>query len=208
MPRVSREQARSNRAAITSASSRLFRERGLAGVSIADLMAAAGLTHGGFYGHFASKEMLEAEACAEAFAQADANWTRRVSKADPATAKAALVEPYLSSGNRSHPGTGCPGPALATDVARAPADAPIRAAYTAGIARLLDILATTEHNGDEAVDRQQALVDFSTMVGALLLARATDGDPLSDAFLSAARTHLAKPVAKASKRRTSRAAER
>lgn len=193
MSRVSKEQAQLHRAAITTASARLFREHGLKAVSVADLMAAAGLTHGGFYGHFASKDALAAEACQEAFDEAAAKWRRRVAKADRKDARQSLIEGYLSHQSRNHAGTACPTASLASDVARETADAPIRAVYLAGTEQLLNILAEVEASGDPSLDRRRALSDLTTMVGALVLARATSGNPLSDELLAAARARLTSP---------------
>jgi TetR/AcrR family transcriptional repressor of nem operon len=204
MPRVSREQTDSNRLAITDASARLFRERGLKGVSVADLMAAAGLTHGGFYGHFESKDALAAEAVAKAFEQSGARWKKRMAgKAGPREAMSALVEGYLSAQARNSPGTSCPTAALAGDVAREPADAPVRAAYRAGVDGMLRVLSSLQQTGDADVDREQALVELSTMVGALVLARATAGSDLSDELLNAAREHLVPALAPTPPRRKS-----
>jgi TetR/AcrR family transcriptional repressor of nem operon len=195
MPRVSREQADSHRLAITDASARLFRERGLKGVSVADLMAAAGLTHGGFYGHFESKDALAAEAVAKAFEQSGARWKKRMAgKADPREAMTALIEGYLSPQARNSPGTSCPTAALVGDVAREPADAPVRAAYRAGVDGMLRVLSSLQQTGNAGADRTQALVELSTMVGALVLARATAGTALSDELLDAAREHLVPPT--------------
>ena len=189
MSRVSKEQAQLNKAAITTASARLFRQRGLKGVSVAELMAEVGLTHGGFYGHFDSKEALEAEACREAFDGAVAVWRKRVAGAAE-DARATLIGKYLSTRSRDSSGTGCPSASLAGDVAREPVEAPIRDAYVAGTEQLLAILAAIHDSGDAAADRQRALSDFSTMVGALVLARATAGHSLSNEILTAARDAL------------------
>lgn len=190
MPRVSREQADNHRLAIEDASARLFREQGLK-VSVSDLMAAAGLTHGGFYGHFESKDALAAVACARAFEQSAERWRKRVAgKPDRAAAMTALVEGYLSPQSRNTLGSGCPAAALAGDVAREPSDKPIHEAYVAGVKRQLAMLLSLQDSGDEEVDRGEALAQFSTLVGALVLARATRGDPLSGEFLDAARARL------------------
>jgi TetR/AcrR family transcriptional repressor of nem operon len=191
MARVSRELADQHRLAITDASARLFREHGLNGVSVAELMAAAGLTHGGFYGHFASKDDLAAEACRSAFARSIARWQSRVAASgDPAAARQSLITHFLSPRARSSPGTTCPAAGLAGDVAREPAAAPVRASFREGVAGLVDILAALEDRGGAAPDRAQALADFSTMVGALILSRATAGHAISDALLAAARERL------------------
>jgi TetR/AcrR family transcriptional regulator, transcriptional repressor for nem operon len=190
MPRVSREQADNNRLAITDASARLFRERGIDNVSVAELMAAAGLTHGGFYGHFESKDQLAAEACRWAFGRSAERWKKRIAeKSDRTLARAALTDNYLSAQSRSSPGASCPAAAFAGDVARESADAPIRAAYAAGVEELLKVLASVQENVPRS-DREGALADFATMVGGLILARATQGNPISDEFMAAARRRL------------------
>ena len=191
MPRVSKQQSESNRASITEASARLFRERGIKGLSVNDLMAAAGLTHGGFYGHFESKDVLAAEACRLAFQQSLRRWRKRVAGGgDARSARAALVEGYLSAQSRANPGTSCPTTALAGDVAREDPNAPIRGEFASGIGQLMNILESLQSTGDAETDRSEALADFATLVGAMLLARATMGEAISDEFLNAARRRL------------------
>ena len=191
MPRASKQQVDQHRAAITEASARLFRERGIDNVSVAELMGAAGLTHGGFYGHFESKDELADEACRWAFNRSTERWKRRVSdKDDLASARVALTDNYLSSQSRSGPDGSCPATTLASDVARKSADASLRTAYAAGIEQLLAILTTVQDTGSARSDREAALGDFATMVGGLLLAKATQGQPISDEILGAARRRL------------------
>lgn len=190
MPRVSRQQTDQNRIAIEEASARLFREQGIKAVSVADLMGAAGLTHGGFYGHFESKDALAAVACTKAFEQSAKLWQRRVADKAPAEARAALVDGYLSARHRNDPGAGCPIVGLASDVAREPAGKPVHAAYVDGLKHLLEKLEATQASGDAERDHAQALVQMATLVGSMVLARATRGDALSDAFLAAGRQQL------------------
>lgn len=195
MPRVSREQADRHRVAITEASARLFRLHGLDKVSVAELMAAAGLTHGGFYGHFGSKQELAGEACRWAFEQSAQRWKKRIAgKLDGSAARAALIDNYLSAQSRSAPAGSCPATSLASDVARSAPDAPIRAAYVAGVEELLKILAGVQDGGAPRADRDAALADFATLVGGLILAKATQGEPLSDEILAAARRRLSNPL--------------
>lgn len=195
MPRVSREQTAVNRNAITAASARLMRERGIDGVSVADLMHAAGLTHGGFYGHFDSKDSLAAAACAHAFDHSVQRWRKRIDEhADKADALMAVIAGFLSVTSRDHPGTACPATGLAGDVAREPAGAPVRSAYRDGVKALLEILTSLQTGGSDAAMRTQALTQLATMLGALLLARATAGDGLSDEFLQSARDALSRPT--------------
>ena len=191
MPKVSRAEADSHREQITDASARLFKERGLRGVSVADLMGAAGLTHGGFYGHFESKDALAGVAVAHAFEQSAARWSRRVAaQPDAAAGRAVLVDRFLAAKSLKDVGTGCPSVAMATDVAREPAAAPIRTAFHGGLESLVQVLAGVEDGPDAATMRRAALADYATMVGAVLLARATDGAPLAAEILAAARERL------------------
>jgi TetR/AcrR family transcriptional repressor of nem operon len=152
-------------------------------------MHASGLTHGGFYGHFPSKDALAAEACTEAFGTSKGRWQKKVTATD-VPARQGIVDAYLSNRSRDRSGDGCPTPSLAGDVARTPRDAAVRAAFSAGVQDLVRILASTEGSGDAATDRRQALADYSMMVGALVLARATAGQPISEELLLAARHHL------------------
>jgi TetR/AcrR family transcriptional repressor of nem operon len=191
MPRVSREQADQNRIAITEASARLFREQGVDKVSVAELMAAAGLTHGGFYGHFESKDELAAEACGWAFNRSAERWEKRIAdKGDRSAARAVLTDNYLSAQARSSPDGSCPATMFAADVARSSPQAPIRAAYAGGLEELLEILAGVQDTGTSRTDREAALADLATMVGGLILAKATQGQPISDEVLAAARRRL------------------
>jgi TetR/AcrR family transcriptional repressor of nem operon len=191
MARVSQAQSDRNRQTIEAVSARLFREQGLRGVSVDDLMAAAGLTHGGFYGHFESKDALAAVACTQAFRQSAGRWQDRIKgKPDRPAALKAVVDAYLSRRSRDDPGNSCPVTALAGDVAREPAHKPIRAAFTAGIKDQLAVLASLQATDDPETARERALVQLATLVGALLLARATCGDAVSQRFLDAAREHL------------------
>lgn len=191
MPRVSKAVAAAHHQAIEAAASRLFRERGLRGVSVAEVMADVGLTHGGFYAHFASKDALAASACAAAFAHAGEQWQRRVATADsPAAAKRAIAEGYLKPTYRDPAVAACPTATLVTDVAREPVAHPIHRAYLDGVKGQLAVLAALGASGDPARDRAAACVQLATMMGALLLARATRGDTVSDEILDAARAHL------------------
>ena len=191
MPRVSRAEAETHREQITDASARLFRERGIKGVSVADLMGAAGLTHGGFYGHFESKDALAGVAVARAFEQSAERWHRRVAAAPDAPAgRATLIDKFLAPRSLKDVGMGCPSVSMATDVARESVATPIRAAFGDGLEVLVRILAEVEHGPDAVARRSAALADYATMAGALLLARATEGTPLASELLAAARERL------------------
>jgi TetR/AcrR family transcriptional repressor of nem operon len=171
-------------------SSRLFREKGLR-VSVKDVMSAAGLTHGGFYGHFGSKDELAARACAAAFAESLERWRERISDAkDRRAARTALIEAYLTAERRQAVGTGCPIAGLAVDVAREPAGRPVRTAFREGLEELIGILAGVQTTLEPQDAHERAVAQMATLVGAMVLARATDGSELSDEFLSAARRSL------------------
>ena len=174
MPRVSQEQARLNRQRVVEVAAALFRERGLHGVGVADIMASAGLTHGGFYGQFANKDALAVEAFDSALAE------ERRGAGD------ALIANYLSLAHVQAPGKGCPLAALANDVAREPAGSPMRARFTAGVEALTAVLAGLMPRLSKERRRQQALAALSTLVGAVILARAVDDEALAKALLEAA----------------------
>ena len=197
MARASREQAEKHREAIEQASSRLFRERGLNGVSVAELMAGAGLTHGGFYGHFSSKDALAAQASKRAFEESARRWTRRIERAegDKRAMRANLVEPYLTKAHCASPGDGCAAVALASDIAREPADKPVRQVYIDGFRQMVEDWMKTVDHEDPAERRKLALAQLATLVGAMTLARATEGDALSEDILAAAREMLLGPLA-------------
>jgi TetR/AcrR family transcriptional repressor of nem operon len=187
MPRVSRAQAQHNHAAIRRAAGTLLRRQGLA-VSVADVMAAAGLTPGGFYGHFASKDELLASGCAAAFEESAQRWASRVAAArSPDAALAALIGAYLAAEGPVL--SGCPIASLASDVAREPADLPVRQTFAAGLERLLRLLAAQQAVAGGAA-RDAALLQLSAMVGAVILARATRGSGLSAELLQAVRGGL------------------
>lgn len=178
MVRVSRDTAAAHRAAIVRAASRLFRARGLDGVGVADVTRAAGLTHGGFYGHFASKEALAAEAIAAAFAEGRDRLAGR--------GIAGYLRGYLSRAHRDHPEDGCPLLAFAGSGARGEE---VAAALGGGARALIEALAADlearpEETAEERRDRAAALL--ATAVGGQVVARAlaaTDRD-LSDRVLA------------------------
>ncbi|QQD56971.1 TetR/AcrR family transcriptional regulator [Pseudomonas fluorescens BBc6R8] len=191
MPRVSRKQAELNREIIVEAATRLFRERGIHGISVSDVMAAAGLTHGGFYGHFESREALATEACNRAFEQSSERWQTRVEQSpDPEAARLALIDPYLSAANRDNPGDSCPVAAFAGEICHEAVDSPLQQSFIQGFEASVGILSATQATGTPEGDRQAAIAQYAMMVGAITLARATKGNSLSDEFLEAARNLL------------------
>ena len=191
--RVSREKAAEHRDRIIDAAGALFRAKGFGGIGVADIMKAADLTHGGFYGHFASKDDLVGEASRRIMARAAANWTKLV-EAAPDNPYAALLEHYLSPKHRDDPGKGCAFAALGNDAARS--GKIVRKAFAEGLAPLIDILAQSISgksvpSKSKAARRRKAVAAMATLVGALTLARAVEGTPLSDEMLEAAHRELA-----------------
>ena len=180
--KVSKEQMAENRARILDAAAALFRERGFAGIGVADLMKAAGLTHGGFYGHFASKEDLMARASERALAGSLGGWRRLVEQA-PDEALGRIVRSYLSEAHRDHPEQGCAVAALGGDVARQGPE--VRASVTQGVGAHAALLAGLMP-GDTAQERErQAWFTYAALVGAVVLARALKDEDASRAVLDA-----------------------
>jgi len=180
--KVSREQASENRRRIVKTAARLFREHGLDGIGVAELMKQAGLTHGGFYGHFQSKDELMAEACDEAIEQTGQYWQRH-----PELSPAAMIDRYLTPLHRDHPGNGCVVAALANDVAHR--EGRIRQSYTRSARRLIGLIAERLPGAEERRQRK-AMAVCAGMVGGLILARAVDDDVLSRDILEAVAAEL------------------
>src|SRR6266702_2112446 len=180
--KVTKAQAQANRAHIVETASTLFRERGYDGVGVADLMAAAGFTHGGFYKHFGSKADLMAEAAACGFSQSAA----KTAGADIA----AFIKQYLSREHRDDAGTGCTMAALSADAARQPEQ--VKQAFADGIERLLASF-ENEHGARKVAARREArarAIDaIAQVVGAVMLSRACpDDSPLADEILDASQS--------------------
>ena len=180
--KVSREQAAQNRERILDAAARLFRERGFEGIGVADTMKAAGLTHGGFYGHFSSKEDLIAQACARAFSGSHERWSKMVGRT-PDDPLSSIVHSYLSRRHRDDPGTGCTLAALGPDIARH--DSGVRRAVADGLRSAFNLLSGLVPGKSEAARRQKAISTYATLVGAMIMARAVDDATLSQEILDA-----------------------
>ncbi len=170
-------------ARIVSSASELLREAGVNGIGVADLMRSVGLTHGGFYAHFDSKEALVSESVSTALGQTIAHLRAAGEAAPKSGARQAIAASYLNARHRDHAEKGCAAAALGSDVARlTPA--------TKGVfeERLEEMLAMLgEYCGGRGDTRDKAIVMFSTMVGAMVLARAVRSKALSEEILEAAR---------------------
>lgn len=187
--KVSREQVALNRERIVETAARLFREKGYDGIGVSDLMKSAGLTHGGFYGHFNSKEDLLAEATAHAMKISVDRWKGYLAKA-PETALDKISAGYLSEDHRDHPDLGCSVTALSADISRLGDKA--RHALTEGASGQMAVLEKLVAGEDDAEKRKQAMAVYASMVGAVMLARAVDDEALSLEILKAVQESLAK----------------
>lgn len=173
---------------IVETAARIIRRSGYDGTGVADIMKEAGLTHGGFYAHFASREALLAEAADRAGAEALALVERIVAPVAPELALQTLVQNYLSRKHLEDAGDGCPLVALGSEM---PRQAPeVRRAATRRTKELIDFVTRLTPDWGQPGAHEHALVILSTMVGALLLARAVDDPKLSDALREAALKHL------------------
>jgi TetR/AcrR family transcriptional repressor of nem operon len=174
---------------IVETAARAIRRSGYNGTSVADIMKEAGLTHGGFYAHFASREAMLAEAADRAGAESVAVSTRVAATAKPEQALQALVRAYLSKEHVKSVEMGCPIAALGSEM---PRQAPeVRRAATRRIKEMIDVVTRQLPDWGQPAAHEQALVIVATSVGALLLARAVDDPKLSDALLEATLKHLA-----------------
>ena len=176
--RVSREKAAENRQKVVEVAGEQFRAHGFDGIGVADLMKAAGLTHGGFYGNFASKDDLAAEAVTRAFAETTQRIRERALASDDPYATAVGI--YLSPAHRDSVETGCAIAALSQDAARG--SAKLRDAFAAGIETYLELI--DELSGGP---RSRSEVIYSTMVGALTLSRAVTDPAQSLQILDSAK---------------------
>ncbi len=182
--RKSRDETAATRERIVELASVMVRERGIEGLGIADVMRDAGLTHGGFYRHFKSKEALVAAAFARAFAESKQGFRRRAA-ADAAHGLDSVVSAYLSERHRNDPGHGCIVAALGSEARRQGGQ--VGAAFARGAHGLIDRMAPYMRGPGDAERRDQARAVAATMVGALTLARTVEDPAEARAILAAAR---------------------
>lgn len=187
--RYPRAHKESTRRRILEAASQAFRERGVSEVGVDEVMRRAGLTHGGFYAYFRDKTELIAEACAAAFDGAVPNLERIASAPSPAARARLLIDSYLGPRHRDNRGSGCVVVAVGADMVRLRGAA--RSGYAEGFARHIDRLAAALRlDPDAARNRDRVTLLMSSLVGALLFARAMDDSAQSDAMLHAMRRQL------------------
>jgi TetR/AcrR family transcriptional repressor of nem operon len=181
--RVSREESAENRQRILEVAGRLFREKGFEGIGVDGIMDAAGLTHGGFYGHFASKANLAEQACAAGLEKTERKW-ETLARDSPEAALAEIARDYLTKRHRDDPGNGCVFAALGGDVARS--SAAVRSTVTKRLRAQLGILERAAKGRSKASRRAQAITALSGMVGAMVVARLVNDSALSDEILTVA----------------------
>ncbi|BDT66876.1 hypothetical protein os1_10410 [Comamonadaceae bacterium OS-1] len=173
---------------IVSAAARAIRRSGYGGTGVADIMQEAGLTHGAFYAHFASREAMLAEAAGRACAESAAVAAEVAASAPPAQALASMLQAYLSREHLAQVELGCPLVALGSETARQAPE--VRQVTTRHIKAMVDLVARQLPDWGQPEAHEQALVTVATMVGSLLLARAVDEPALADSLCAAALKHL------------------
>ena len=183
--RYSREHKLETHARIVKRASVRLREKGAHGIGVADLMKDAGLTHGGFYAHFASREALVIEAFAYAMDRSTERWRKLGEQTAPEKRLAAIVESYLTTVHRDDPGHGCAVPTLGAEIAR---ESPkTRKAFAAKLEQMIDMLAEQISDLPRKAARKQAMAAVATMMGTMVLARIAGTGEFSDEILAAGR---------------------
>jgi TetR/AcrR family transcriptional regulator, transcriptional repressor for nem operon len=181
--KVSKETMAEHREQIIAVAARRFRECGFDGISVADIMKEVGLTHGGFYRHFASKDELVALASLQAMNETLAKWQKVIDDASGDRLEA-LADSYLSLRHHDRPETGCLLAALGTELSRQPAA--VKEAVTVGQRKFLDFLSGIAPGKTKALRRKQAVVSLAAMVGGMTLARGVSDAQLRKEILDTA----------------------
>ena len=198
--RYSREHKLETHDRIVKKASVRIREKGAHGIGVADLMKEAGLTHGGFYAHFDSREALVIEAFAYAMDRANERWRKMAEQTPPEKRFSAIVEAYLTPVHRDDPGHGCAVPALGAEIAR---ESPkTRKAFAAKVEQMVDMMTDQIPAVPRKAARKQAIAALTTMMGTLVLSRIAGTGEFSDEILASGReaalgrAGASKPVAK------------
>ena len=201
--RYSKEHKQETHARIVKKASVRLREKGAHGIGVADLMKEAGLTHGGFYAHFDSREALVIEAFAYAMDRSTERWRKIAEQTPPDKRLATIVDNYLTPVHRDDPGHGCAVPTLGAEIAR---ESPkTRKAFSAKLEQMIDMMADQVLDVPRKVARKQAIAALTTMMGTLVLSRIAGNGEFSDEILGAGREAVlgraaaAKPAAKKAK---------
>jgi TetR/AcrR family transcriptional repressor of nem operon len=183
--RYSREHKLETHARIVKKASVRLREKGAHGIGVADLMKDAGLTHGGFYAHFDSREALVIEAFTHAMDRSTEHWRKLTERTPPEKRLATIVDSYLTPIHRDDPGHGCAVPTLGAEIAR---ESPrTRKAFAAKLEEMIDAIAAQVPDVPRKAARKQAAAAIATMMGTLVLARIAGNGEFSDEILDAGR---------------------
>jgi TetR/AcrR family transcriptional regulator, transcriptional repressor for nem operon len=183
--RYSREHKLETHERIVKRASVRLREKGAHGIGVADLMKDAGLTHGGFYAHFDSREALVIEAFAHAMDRSTERWRKLGETTPPEQRLTAIVDSYLTPVHRDDPGHGCAVPTLAAEIAR---ESPkTRRAFAGKLEQMIDMMADQIPNVPRKVARKQATAAIATMMGTMVMARVAGTGEFSDEVLAAGR---------------------
>jgi TetR/AcrR family transcriptional regulator, transcriptional repressor for nem operon len=183
--RYSKEHKQETHARIVRKASVRLREKGAHGIGVADLMKEAGLTHGGFYAHFDSREALLIEAFAFAMDRSMEYWRKATAETSPEKRLAMIVDSYLTASHRDDPGRGCAVPTLGAEIARESPKA--RKAFAAKLEQMIDMIAEQLIDLPPKAARKQAAVTLATMMGTLVLSRIAGNGEFSDDILAAGR---------------------
>src|SRR5882757_10555102 len=198
--RYSKEHKLETHARIVKKASVRLREKGAHGIGVADLMKDAGLTHGGFYAHFDSREALVIEAFSDAMDRGTERWRKLAEQTAPEKRLATIVESYLTPVHRDDPGHGCAVPTLGAEIARETAKT--RKAFAAKLEQMIDIMADQILDVPRKTARKQAMAALTTMMGTLVLSRIAGNGEFSDEILTSGRDAVlgcaaaARPTAK------------
>lgn len=190
--RKSRQEAAQTRERIVKTAAEEFRQNGIASTGLAEVMTAAGLTHGGFYKHFASKDALVTEAEQSACDTMYEVVAAIIAKTPGRKGIEAVVATYLSTAHRDQPRNGCPFVALGSELARA--DEATRAVSTAGFQRMVELLTPLYGDQKSSVAKKRAMSAAATMIGAVTMARVVNDESLSEAILRSAFTEITRSV--------------
>lgn len=183
--RYSREHKQETHDRIVRKASVRLREKGAHGIGVADLMKEAGLTHGGFYAHFDSREALVIEAFAHAMDRSMEHWRKITGEVAPEKRLALVADAYLSALHRDDPGHGCSIPALGAEIAR---EGPkTRKAFAGKLDEMIEMITDYIPGVPRKAARKQAIATLATMAGTILLARIAGSGDLSDEVLKAGR---------------------
>jgi len=183
--RYSKEHKQETHAKIVKKAAVLLREKGAHGIGVADLMKEAGLTHGGFYAHFDSREALVIEAFAYAMDRSTERWRKIAEQTPPDKRLATIIASYLTPVHRDDPGHGCAVPALGAEIVR---ESPkTRKAFAAKLEQMIDMMTDQVSGGPRKGARKQAVATLATMLGTLVLARIAGTSEFSDEILDVGR---------------------